>query len=179
MMKKIRNFINSMQSNYVTSFTNIILFLICFKQIFSVGKEAALLDLNNIFILPIVYAYSVLIAFFLPFISSKDIVIKIVGILIILGILLTQIQIIRYGGLQVLTIPVLMSLIEVLRNSDSAFNQLIMLVITMLLMFVALFIVRIFNIDPKHEIVYACLYFLYLCYKDYTSIKKHKNKDNP
>lgn len=174
-MQKILSLINSKESNYITLIVNFIMFIICVKQIFIAGKESTLIDLNTIMMLPFVYCYSIFITMFLPMVTSKDVTIKIIGVLIISGILLTQFPIIDKGGLSLLTIPVIMSLVEIFRNADSAFNQLVMLVVTMMLMFIALFIVDIFKIEQKHTIMYASLYFLFLCYRDFRTIRKLKN----
>lgn len=174
-MKKLINIINSKAGRYILLFIYILLFSISTKQIFWVGKEAVLVQLESILLLPFVYAYSIIIIFFIVFTYQKkgSIFLKTFGTLCVLGIMVSQIKLIEKGGFEIFTLPISLALIDIIRNSDAFNKQLTMLIITFLMLFVASLIAKLFGISKKQWYIYAGLYYLYLAYKEYTSIKNN------
>lgn len=172
-MKRLLNIVNSKESRYILLFVNFVLFSISFKQIFWEGKEAVLLQLNSILLLPFVYAYSIIIIFFIVFTYQKkgSVVFKIFGILCVLGIIISPIKLIEKGSFEIFTLPIFLALIEIFRNSDTFNKQLTMLIVTFSMLFISSLIAKIFGIEKKQWCVYAGLYYFYLAYKEYISIK--------
>lgn len=178
-MRRLLSIINSKESSYILLSVNLILFAISFKQLFWEGKEAIVLELNHILLLPFIYAYSTIIIFFMVFTFQKksSIFLKIFGLLCIVGIMMSPIKLLEKGGFEIFTLPIFLALLEVFRNSDAFNKQLLMLIVTFLFLFISALIAKIFDIETKQWCVYAVLYYLYIACKEYMLLKNYSKVD--
>lgn len=171
-MKRIIYILNSSESRYFILALNALLFLISFKQIFWEGKEAVLIQLSSIIMLPFVYALSLMIVFLIVLIyQKKNLLSRIFGILGVILIMIPQIILIEKGVFEILTLPIFLALIEIFRSSDALKKQTVMLVVTFSLLFISSAVARIVGLEKKQWIVYAVLYYFYTTYKEYRLLK--------